>query len=209
MGGWGSGALRVWPRVEEAVRINLDAMTRGLRDGELRFGFAGSSISYELGPDGGAGMGLRLQWPWHDCEHEQRISLLERRTPTDGVYWVGYCPYSGNAVRRLYLTSDGETWAGRPALHLKHSSTTQTTLTRAQHRVAKLQARLHARGCEVEEGEVVAWPKHRRRDWIERMESELEAADERADCLLALEMLRVLPELAPATTAFLWRQRRP
>lgn len=182
------------------MRINLDDMTRGLRDGETRFGFAGSSISYELGPDGGAGMGLRLRWPWDDCEHEQRISLLERRTPTNGVYWVCRCP-SGDAVRRLYLTSDGETWAGRRALHLKHSSTTESPLTRAQHGVAKLEARLHARGCKVEEDEVVAWPKHRRRDWIKRMESELGIAHERAECQLMIDMLRILPELAAATAA--------
>ena len=189
------------------MRINLDDVTRGLRDGELRFGFAGSSISYELGPDGGAGMGLRLQWCASECEHEQRISLLERRTPTNGVYWVGLCPYRGDALRRLYLSGDETTWAGRRALRLKHDSTGESGLQRAQRQVAKLEARLLARGCEVEEGEVVAWPKHRRRDWIERMETELDTAYERADSHWALEVLRVLPELVPATAAALLGRR--
>ena len=49
----------------------------------------------------------------------------------------------------------------------------------------------------VEEREVIEWPKHRRRDWIQRMEDELDAAYERADNRWLVEVMRVLPGLLP------------
>ena len=92
-------------------------------------------------PAGGSGLGwsqvgtgcticLNLEWSTSSGDHKQHIPLCERRTPTGGVYWVGWCVYGNYAVRRLYLADD-DVWAGRRTLHLKHASTAESALDRA------------------------------------------------------------------------------
>ena len=98
-------------------------------------------------------------------------------------------------MRRLYLTDD-EVWAGRRTLHLKHASTAESALDRAYRRRRKVEGRVRARGCVVEGGEIVEWPRCRRRDWIERMQAELHDSEERADWELTLATCQIVPGLA-------------
>ena len=196
MGGMGSGAPRRRGRIEETPSLGLDEITRGLAAGEQRSG-CWDYVRYQVEPGDETDMSLYLEWSTRGGEHEQWIALVQRRTPTGGVYWVGWCPIGGYAVRRLYLSPNGGTWAGRCSLRLKHASTAESKLNRANRRVTKLQARIQDRGCGVEKGEIVSRPPHRRRDWIERMQHELGAAHTRADDQWLLEVLRVLPGLVP------------
>ncbi len=188
MGGFGSGRPRERARVEELLCIDVDRAARGVcfdvDDRGLRrrrFPEAwewsnGVRVTLTLELDAGGRPSLRL-----NGSTEQRIGLLERRTPTGGRYWVARCPYSGHVVRRLYLTTDGRIWAGRRALRLKHASTAMDPLARAQRRVQKLKARLAERGCTWDE-EAGGWrrPRHCRRDWLERAAGMLDAANDRA-----------------------------
>ena len=195
MGGLGSGAWRLYPRVEETPSINLDDITNGLCPEDRWFGGSCGGVWYRLAL-GGSGIGLHLEWSAGGADHEQHIPLLERRTPTGGCYWVGWCPIGGYAVRRLYLTSDGRTWAGRRTLGLKHASTAESALDRANRQVAKVEARLVARGCTIQHGQVVDKPRYCRSDWVERMRDRVDATRDRADWEFTLAACRIVPALA-------------
>src|SRR5262245_17911360 len=109
------------------------------------------------------------------------------------------CCYGGGPVRRLYLTTSGNAWAGRRAIWLKHASTAEGTLQRAQRRVAKLEARLVERGCRRRSDRPGGWrrPKHCRRDWFERALAELSEGIGRANEAWLRDpfLQRLFPEL--------------
>ena len=176
MGGLGSGAVRQRLHVEEVRELNLDPLLRGLRDGETLMGsryIYGMQVHCEVSIPARE---LRLEWTQGGVVHRQVLSLRSRRTPSGGVYRVVECP-TGRAVRRLYLPSGCDQWAGRRAYGLKHHSTAESPLDRAARRVRKAHQKLVDRGVSLDEGGWVARkPRYRRWDWIERKLSELDQA---------------------------------
>lgn len=188
MGGFGSGAARQWLHVEEVRELNADPLLRCLREGETLVGwmyFSGVQVHYEVSIPA---QELRLEWTQGGVSRRQVLSLLSRRTPTGGVYWVVQCP-TGRAVRRLYLPANCDRWAGRAAYRLKHRSTVESSLDRAARRLRKVQQTLLDRGVRLDEsGWVARKPRYRRWDWIERRLSKLNEAERAWDARFLREV---------------------
>lgn len=176
MGGFGSGAVRERLHVEEVRELNVDPLLRGMRDGETLLGskyLHGMCVHYEVSIPA---RWLYLEWTQGGTSRRQVLSLLPRRTPTGGVYWVVLCP-TGRAVRRLYLPANCDRWAGRVGYGLKHHSTAESPLDRAARRLRKAHQKLADRGVSLDESGWVAYrPRYRRWDWIERRLAEVREA---------------------------------
>ena len=189
MGGWGSGAPKLWQRVEAMRCLNIDRLQGVIRAARPADGEEALPLEAELRwPDGmsvrlkvchgGSEPTLTLSW----STHQQTVHLWSRLTPSGGRFWVAWCPVTDILVRRLYLAERAGLWAGRQALHLKHQSTVESPLDRALRRVRKLEARLAARGCaQTEDSGEALRPRHRRRDWLERVQAQLDGASERVN----------------------------
>lgn len=193
MGGYGSGRSGGRVLVENALRIDVDAMIRrGCIQpdahivGQLRFDFDGDDLvvhfESRLGhPDNSW---IRLKYAivdyWTGDEHKinDQIFLVGTQPPFGGVRWWFECPRSGRRVRKLYLPLGGRHFRSHLAYRLAYACQREAVDDRARRRARKLCLRL---GGDPDDDTYPDKPKRMRWKTYNRLMDKLVAADRLAD----------------------------
>src|SRR5215471_16963234 len=203
MGGFGSGRGGGGPRVNNAFRVDIDALRR---DGLIRLGRGGCGIrggcvirfsgpyhdldvEIETHIDGPWTSWVRLKYSttdyWTDepLEIDDKVYLATSRPPFGGLRWWFVCPRSNRRVRKLYLPLGGRHFWSRRAYELAFASQRETKYDRALRRARKLRLRL---GGDPADDEYPDKPPRMRWATYNRLMDRLVAAGRVTDERLAL-----------------------
>jgi hypothetical protein len=212
MGGYGSGRSSGRVLVENALRIDIDAMIRrgciqpgSHVAGEMRFDFDDQELAVQfesrLGhPDNSW---IRLKYAiadyWTGDEHQidDQIFLVGSRPPFGGVRWWFKCLRSGRRVRKLYLPLGGRHFRSRLAYRLAYACQHEPADDRARRRARKLYRRL---GADLDDDTYPDKPKRMRWKTYNRLMDKLIAAERFADRVADQRLIML---------AARWMKKRP
>jgi hypothetical protein len=195
MGGYGSGRSGGRVLVENALRIDVDAMIRRgcIRPGahlagEMRFVFDEQELAVRFESLVGhpENSWIRLKYAiadyWTGDEHEidDQIFLIGTQPPFGGMRWWFECPRSGRRVRKLYLPLGARHFRSRLAYRLAYACQCETLEDRATRRARKLCRRL---GGDPDADTYPDKPRRMRWKTYSQMMEKLIAADRLADRL--------------------------
>ena len=138
MGGFGSGRRDGRTLVEDCPALDIAGLVRDglvvpggwrastLHWREVETGRETASVGYEANMTDAEAATLRLFWrtgPGADARAcSVTIRLATTRQHLGGVRWWLVCPVTGKRAGKLYLSSDGDTFASRQALGLAYHS---------------------------------------------------------------------------------------
>jgi hypothetical protein len=193
MGGYGSGRPSGRVIVENALRLDIDALMRRsvIRPGahvgcamRMEFYDQELEIHFESRVGHPENSWLRLKYAitdYHsgdDLEIDDQIFLVTTRPPFGGLRWWFECPRSRRRVRVLHLPLGGRHFWSRRTYRLGYASQRETVYDRALRRSRKLCKRL---GGNAADDEYPDKPKRMRWSTYNRIMDKLIAADHVAD----------------------------
>jgi hypothetical protein len=161
MGGFGSGQRGGRPTVENALRLDIDAMIRGRAIqpgarviGEIKFPFCDDELHIHFGASAVDPWDSFIRLLYFISDHrtgeqheiDDTIYLAASQPRFGGQRWWFVCPYENVRVRKLYLPLGGHRFRSRHAYRLAYASRSMDRIDRAHRGQAKINSRLCKRG---------------------------------------------------------------